>query len=87
MITKKNFVKVMQSISVEEFQKEMNNEGDFILLEVHQFNTGSFTTIESIDYDDQIYEDTVGSGDIILDKDDFRTLLDEVNLLEKYEEI
>jgi hypothetical protein len=78
MITKENLKEVLQTINYEDVQDAIASDGDFILLECHTFNVGSFGTIEGKDYDEDIEREANDNGQLFCSKDDFLMLCDEV---------
>lgn len=81
MITKANFREIITSIDPETVQKEVYfTNFDWVLLEIHVFNVGSYCTICACDYDEDVELHTSETGNLFCDKDEFIRLLDEHNL-------
>ena len=82
MITKEVFKYLIQTISPETLQQEIDSTGDYLLLEMHTFNTGSYGTIKSVDYDEEEERRANVNGDLFMDKDDFLRLCEEFEVFE-----
>ena len=82
MITKENIKEIIQTISPENIDKAINGKGDYILLEVHTFNTGSFGTIYAQDYNELTEQSAADNGQLFCDKDEFLRLCDELEIFE-----
>lgn len=82
MITKEVFKYLIQTISPETLQQEIDSTGDYLLLEMHTFNTGSYGTIKSVDYDEEEERRANANGDLFMDKDDFLRLCEELEVFE-----
>lgn len=82
MITKEVFKYLIQTISPETLQQEIDSTGDYLLLEMHTFNTGSYGTIKSVDYDEEEERRANDNGDLFMDKDDFLRLCEEFEVFE-----
>ena len=82
MITKDNLKEIIQTISPENIDKAINGKGDYILLEVHTFNVGSFGTIESKDYNETDETEASANGQLFCDKDTFLQMCEELEIFE-----
>jgi hypothetical protein len=82
MITKEIFKYLIQTISPETLQQEIDSPGDYLLLEMHTFNVGSYGTIKSLDYDEEEERRANDNGDLFMDKDDFLRLCEELEVFE-----
>lgn len=82
MITKEIFKYLIQTISPETLQQEIDSTGDYLLLEMHTFNVGSYGTIKSVDYDEEEERRANANGDLFIDKDDFLRLCEEFEVFE-----
>lgn len=82
MITKEIFKYLIQTISPETLQQEIDSIGDYLLLEMHTFNVGSYGTIKSLDYDEEEERRANENGDLFMDKDDFLRLCEELEVFE-----
>jgi hypothetical protein len=71
MITKDNIKELIQTIEPSIIDEAVNSEGDFILLEAHIFNTGSYATINSMNYDEGVEAHAAANGNLFIDKDTF----------------
>lgn len=80
MITKDNIKEVLESIDQEVLENEMLKLHDYLLIELHVFNSGWFATIESQDYNEEIDRFAEGSGNLFCDKQDFRELCSSMDL-------
>lgn len=77
MITTGNFKKLIQTIGAEELQSQLDNDGDYILMECHVFNVGAYATVESTDYDEELETEANSNGNLFCSKDDFLRLIEE----------
>jgi hypothetical protein len=80
MITKYNLKELIQTIDSKTIQDVLNSNEDFILLECHTFNVGSFATIESMNYSEEV--EASANGNLFMDKDSFQSLCDELEVFE-----
>ena len=79
MITKGNLDEILNSLSVEEVEKEINKDGNYIELTV-DISNGNFTAnILSSDYNENTERIAQENGDLFCDKDDFIKLLTKSN--------
>ena len=82
MITKQNFKELIQTIGAEELMSQLDNNGDYVLMEAHVFNVGAYATIYSMDYNEEVEREAGDSGNLFCDKDDFMRLLEENEIME-----
>ena len=82
MITKDNLKEIIQTISPENIDKAINGKGDYILLEVHTFNVGSFGTIESKEYNETDETEASANGQLFCDKDTFLQMCEDLEIFE-----
>ena len=82
MITKETFKYFIETIDPETMQTELDRASDFVLLQAHYFNVGSFATIESMDYNYEVEQEANASGSLFCDKDEFLRLCDELEVFE-----
>lgn len=82
MITKDNIKYLIQTISAETMQEELDKPNDFILLQAHIFNVGGYGTIESIDYNEEVDEEAHAHGNLFCDKDTFLQMCEELEVFE-----
>jgi hypothetical protein len=82
MITKEIFKYLIQTINPETLQQEIDSTGDYLLLEMHTFNVGSYGTIKSLDYDEEEERRANDNGDLFMDKDDFLRLCEDLEVFE-----
>lgn len=82
MITSDNLKEIIQTISPENIQAAINGTGDYILLEVHIFNAGSFGTIESKDYNETDETEASANGQLFCDKDTFLQMCEDLEIFE-----
>lgn len=80
MILKENLKSILESLHVNEIIFSLGQPGDFIHLKAHIFNTGSYATIESLHYDEEIDSDASETGNLFCDKDSFMQLLSECEI-------
>lgn len=74
MITKDNIKEVLSSLKEEDVYRAMDSNTDYVAVYVHIFNTGSVSSIEPVDYTEEIEEEVLGSGNLLTDKDEFLRL-------------
>lgn len=80
MITKDIFEDFfVNHIDEASFIEEFNKNHDYMLLELHVFNTGGFFTFESMDYCDLTNTEAADSGNLFVDKDSLSSFISEVN--------
>lgn len=77
MITKDNLKEVLSSLKEEEVYKAMNSSGDYVAIYVHIFNSGCRSSIESVNYTEELEEEIAGSGNMLIDKDDLLRIYEE----------
>lgn len=80
MITKENLRDVLSDLSHKEARKAINDDGDFVLIIIHIFNAGSYTTISSMNYNETIESEAQANGNLFCDKDTFLQLSEEVDI-------
>ena len=80
MITKENLKEVLSDLSNKEVSEAINNDGDYVLIVLHVFNVGTYTTITSLDYNTTLKNGAEANGDLFCDKDDFLRLSEEVDI-------
>ena len=80
MITQQNLKWVMNNLSRDEVEKALESEGDYVIVELHVFNTGGVVSIESVDYNEEIENRVAAMGNLFCDKDDFLRLASEVDV-------
>ena len=56
--------------------EEINKDGDYLKFELHIFNAGGYSTIESCDYSEEAEEEVETTG-VLIDKSDFLRLYQE----------
>ncbi len=78
MITQENIKDVTSLLTRKEIEQAIEEQGDYISLELHTSNTGSFATVESSWYDEAKEYDVQSNGNVYTDKDTFLSLLDEL---------
>lgn len=74
MITKDNIKEVLSSLNEEDVHRTMSSDKDYVSVYVHIFNTGYYSTIEPVDYTEEVEEEVIGSGNLLIDKDDLLRL-------------
>lgn len=74
MITKDNLKEVLSSLKKEDVHKAMDSDKAYVAVCVHIFNAGSFSSIEAVDYSEEIEAEVLGSGNLLIDKDEFLRL-------------
>lgn len=75
MITENNIKEVLSSLQEEDVYQAMDSDLDYVAVRVHIFNVGYKATIEPMDYsnEEEVLE-VIGSGNILIDKDEFLRL-------------
>lgn len=74
MITRDNLDEVLSSLQEEDVHKAMSSKKDYVAIYLHVFNAGFTSSIEPVDYTDEIEEEVLGSGNLLMDKDEFLRL-------------
>ena len=79
MITRDNLKEVLESLTIEQINKEIDKNGDYVGLWLSFFNSGSVARLKSYRTANQEkhYSD---NGQLFCDKDTFLQLLSEVNI-------
>jgi hypothetical protein len=77
MITKDNLKYCFENLDKEEIDKTFESDEDFVLMELHTFNTGGVVTLEPHLYDEDIAKNAADNGQLFVDKDDFLMLYQE----------
>lgn len=77
MITRDNLKFCFESLNEEEVDVLMNDNGDFVLFELHVFNAGGYATAVRMDYDEETEQEAHDNGQIFCDMDDFLRLYEE----------
>jgi hypothetical protein len=80
MITKDNIKEVLSSITTSDIELAMEEKGDYVLVQLHIFNTGAYGSIHGMDYDEEISQIAADSGDLFIDKDEFLRLVEELDI-------
>lgn len=86
MITRENICGIINKIDVQNLQKTLTENGDYIGLRLNIFNTGYTVDLDSYDYSDEILDEYQSNGNLFCAKDDFLDLindLSEINWLTK----
>lgn len=77
MITKDNLKDVLSSLDEEDVHKAMDSDSDYVAVCLHIFNAGSTSSIEPVDYTDEVEEEVLGAGNLLTDKDELLRLYKE----------
>ena len=77
MITKDNLKFCFDSLKESEIKEAMESKRDHISFWLHIFNTGSFATVEPVNYSEMKELKHSNNGMLLLDKDDFLRLFKE----------
>lgn len=80
MITPQNFKEIIESSDKKSIIGELDKPHDYIGMWLHIFNTGSYATYESQDYDEDVNAEYSNNGMLFCDKDDFKRLLEQNNI-------
>lgn len=81
MITQDNLKEVLADLHEKTIVNEVEKDGDYVNIEVHSFNAGWYTTVESVELPD---DEVSNNGNLSIDKDDFLRLLEETDNLPEY---
>ena len=76
MITKNNFQTLVETIQPSEITEQLDKKHDWVLMESHIFNVGSYATLESMDWNEETQEYANDNGYLFCDKDTFSDLLE-----------
>jgi hypothetical protein len=82
MITKHNLKELIKTIEPSLIKEALDSNNDYLLIECHTFNVGSFATIEAVIYSPDTQDNAAANGNLFLDKDDFLRLADELEIFE-----
>lgn len=77
MITKESLKFCFENLGEDEIAIAMDSDKDYVLVELHTTNVGSYSTVEPYDYDDDIAQEAGDNGQLFIDKDDFLRLYEE----------
>ena len=80
MITKDNFVEVINILPIKSIRDLVNSNFDFIKLEVHITNIGATASIEGVYYDEQEEQNVIDNGNLYTDYDSFCNLCNEFGI-------
>jgi len=79
MITKDNLKYAINTVDPVRIRMAMNGSKDYIRFGLHITNTGSFSTIEEVNYSLEDEYNSQSNGEIYCDKDTFLQLLKDNN--------
>ena len=77
MIDKNNLQFCFDNLSEDEVEAVMNGPEDYVLMELHVFNSGAYPSVMVMGYNHDIEQEAAENGDLFLDKDAFITLFHE----------
>lgn len=80
MITASNFKDVINLIDSESLTNAINDNNDFLLLNLYIFNTGATAEITSVEYNEDVEQEANDNGNLFIDKDNFLQLLEDNNI-------
>ena len=80
MITASNFKDVINLIDGESLTNAINDNNDFLLLNLYIFNTGATAEITSVEYSENLEQEANDNGNLFIDKDNFLQLLEDNNI-------
>lgn len=66
--------------NINALQKAYDETGDYLLIELHVFNVGSYWTYTSLDYCQEAEQEAMNSGQIYICKDELEFLLPHTTL-------
>ena len=79
MITKDNLKYAISTVNPDQIKMVINGSKDYIKFELHMTNTGSYSTIEETDYNEEDEHNLQSNGQIYCDKNTFVQLLKKNN--------
>ena len=74
MITPENLTAVLNSLSSEDIDNAFDQTSDYIYLKLHLSNSGCYSDISCMDYDEATEKDANNNGNLFCDKDTFLQL-------------
>ena len=75
--TKEVFLELLKS---GDFQKAIDEDGNYVYISVSIFNPGSVANIVSCDFNEETDQEAADNGELFIDKDDALRLLQEYDL-------
>ena len=75
--TKEIFLELLKS---GDFQKAIDEDGDYVYISVSIFNGGTFANIVSCDFNEETDQEAADNGELFIDKDSALRLLEEYDL-------
>ena len=75
MITSNNLKEVLDDLSQEEICTAYKTNKDYIKLELYQTNSGGWSTLECVDYDEEDENEVSSHGNLFTDKESFSQLV------------
>lgn len=80
MINRENFKELMSTIETDKIREEFYKNNDYIYLVSHIFNVGSYLTINSVDYSEELEQEANENGDVLTHKDNLPFLLSQFGI-------
>jgi hypothetical protein len=77
MTTKDNLKYCFDNLDQDDIREAMESNKDYVVFELHSFNTGSYPSLEGVKYSAEMQIETHDKGNIYCDKDDFLRLFKE----------
>ena len=82
MITKDNLKWAFDTLTQDEVTSAMESNNDYVSLEMHISNVGSYTTLRNVDPDEQ--DQIESNGNLFMDKDSLLMLFKESDSVTPY---
>lgn len=80
MITANNFKDVINLIDSKLLINAINDNNDYLLINLYIFNAGATAEITSVEYSENLEQEAHDNGNLFIDKDNFLQLLEDNNI-------
>jgi hypothetical protein len=87
MITNNNLKDLFEALNEKDIDTVFESDLDFILMELHTFNSGGYVTIKPHYYDESVAQEAADNGNLFVDKDDFLMLYQESGATNEFLEL
>jgi len=84
MITQDNITEILDSLTSDQISKVKEDWNEYILLEVHCTNSCVWSTIESVEYDEEVEQEANDNGQLFCDFDTFLQLFKDSNSINPF---
>lgn len=84
MITQGNITQVLNVIPKSHIAQVLEDNHDYILLELHIFNSGSTASLKGLEYDEITKQEASNNGQLFCDIDSFKDLVEASESTNKY---